>query len=126
MKWTACFAVVVLSLVPAGRLQAQDEPTFDLTITVVGEPGPREKALTEFFGRYFREVRFVDRRGGKPPPPADVVVLDWPQGDHTGGFPMPKPPSPLGPRDSWSTPTVLLGSAGHNLAAAWDVRGGSG
>jgi len=55
----------------------------------------------------------------------DVVLLDWPQSDaaqndrKTGR-------SPLGDRATWSKPTVLLGSAGLNLAAAWKVRGGSG
>ena len=55
----------------------------------------------------------------------DVVLLDWPQSEaaqderKTGR-------SPLGDRATWSKPTVLLGSAGLNLAAAWKVRGGSG
>ena len=34
--------------------------------------------------------------------------------------------SPLGERSRWNTPTVLLGSAGHLLAAPWKVFGGSG
>jgi hypothetical protein len=55
----------------------------------------------------------------------DVVLLDWPQSDlarddRKGGR------SPLGDRDAWSKPTVLLGSAGLNLAVVWKVRGGSG
>ena len=29
-------------------------------------------------------------------------------------------------RDAWGVPTVLIGSAGLNLAAAWEVRGGYG
>lgn len=55
----------------------------------------------------------------------DVVLLDWPQSDSArddrkGGR------SPLGERDGWGKPTVLLGSAGLNLAVVWKVRGGSG
>ena len=34
--------------------------------------------------------------------------------------------SPLGERNRWGKPTVLLGSAGHLLAAPWSVFGGSG
>ena len=55
----------------------------------------------------------------------DVVLLDWGQSDSArddrkGGR------SPLGDRDDWRKPTVLLGSAGLNLAVVWKVRGGSG
>ncbi|HEY1785659.1 MAG TPA: hypothetical protein VGG30_08930 [Pirellulales bacterium] len=53
----------------------------------------------------------------------DVVLLDWPQ---TGDFGRRKPASPLGARDQWNKPTVLLGSAGLKLAMAWDLKGGSG
>ena len=34
--------------------------------------------------------------------------------------------SPLGKREAWHKPTVLLGSAGLNLAVAWKLKGGSG
>jgi hypothetical protein len=62
----------------------------------------------------------------------DVVVLDWSQGDiqfkpaRRAGELERDLPSPLGPRSKWSKPTVLLGSAGHLLAAPWKVFGGSG
>ena len=39
---------------------------------------------------------------------------------------MRKLKSPLGRRDEWEKPTVLLGSAGLNLAVAWKLKGGSG
>ena len=54
----------------------------------------------------------------------DVVLLDWPQGEETRE--MRKLRSPLGSRDEWEKPTVLLGSAGLNLAVAWKMKGGSG
>lgn len=54
----------------------------------------------------------------------DVVLLDWSQADWRGGNPPRK--SPLGERNAWTKPTVLLGSAGLGLATAWDVKGGSG
>jgi hypothetical protein len=56
--------------------------------------------------------------------PFDVVLLDWPQGEETRE--MRKLTSPLGKRDDWKKPTVLLGSAGLNLAVAWKMKGGSG
>src|SRR5688572_7385917 len=55
----------------------------------------------------------------------DVVLLDWPQ-SNTARDERKKGSSPLGERSTWAKPTVLLGSAGLNLAGAWKVRGGSG
>ncbi len=54
----------------------------------------------------------------------DVVLFDWPQGDATRE--MRKLKSPLGTREEWNKPTVLLGSAGLNLAVCWKLKGGSG
>lgn len=56
--------------------------------------------------------------------PFDVVLLDWPQGDETRE--MRSLVSPLGRRDDWAKPTVLVGSAGLNLAVAWQMKGGIG
>jgi len=55
----------------------------------------------------------------------DVVVLDWPQ-SHSNGHDSWDDGSPLGKRGDWHKPTVLLGSAGLNLAVAWKLKGGSG
>ena len=54
----------------------------------------------------------------------DVVLLDWPQSAENRE--MRKLTSPLGKRDGWTKPTVLLGSAGLNLAVAWQMKGGVG
>jgi hypothetical protein len=56
--------------------------------------------------------------------PFDVVLLDWPQGPETQE--MAKLQSPIGPRAGWTKPTVLLGSAGLNLAVVWKLKGGTG
>ena len=56
--------------------------------------------------------------------PCDVGLLDWPQGEETRE--MRKLVSPLGRRGDWAKPTVLLGSAGLNLAVAWQMKGGIG
>jgi hypothetical protein len=55
----------------------------------------------------------------------DVVLLDWGQSDSARDD-RKSGRSPLGERDDWEKPTVLLGSAGLNLAVVWKVRGGSG
>src|SRR5262249_55253273 len=54
----------------------------------------------------------------------DVVLLDWPQGEETREMRTIR--SPLGSREQWAKPTVLLGSAGLNLAVSWKMKGGSG
>lgn len=53
----------------------------------------------------------------------DVVLLDWPQ---NGMDDFPPKTSPLGSREAWNKPTVLLGSAGLKLAVVWKLKGGSG
>ncbi len=54
----------------------------------------------------------------------DVVLLDWPQSGQQRGAWLDG--APLGRRENWHKPTVLLGSAGLNLAVAWKLYGGSG
>ncbi len=52
----------------------------------------------------------------------DVVVLDWSQSEATPRTAV----SPLGEREQWSTPTVMLNSAGLLMAGVWEIAGGSG
>jgi len=58
----------------------------------------------------------------------DVVLVDWQQGDGLMKWMDKKTPvvSPLGARADWTVPTVLIGSAGLNVAASWGVKGGFG
>ncbi|HMC28546.1 MAG TPA: hypothetical protein VKM56_12210 [Verrucomicrobiae bacterium] len=99
------------------------ESTLPLRVLYVGHrPAEFEPVLKT----HFAKVESTRREGFKPQyaNDFDVVVLDWPQSDlarlERGGV------SPLGKRQEWSKPTVLLGSAGLNLAVAWKVNGGSG
>ncbi len=96
----------------------------------------RGRAYARFLGESFTLVKAVDRKTFDPnsaeAKAAEVVVLDWSQMDiehpavrDPGGYEAHLK-SPLGRRDQWSKPTVLLGSAGHLLAAPWRVFGGSG
>jgi hypothetical protein len=84
----------------------------------------RARDFAAFFRRHFAGVEVAERAGFDPRRArgADVVVLDWSQRD-----PRTRPlTSPLGRREKWAKPTVLLGSAGHLLAGAWEVHGGFG
>ena len=104
-------------------------------ILFVGEPDtPRGKAFVGFFQTKFAAVRAAKRFDDLGDLAAvDVVVLDWPQqgADSISEWTQDTEKkaarrSPLGERGAWQMPTVLLGSAGLNLACVWDVRGSSG
>lgn len=88
--------------------------------------GHRAPEFEPFLKSHFAEVRSVSRYEFKPSQANnfDVVLLDWPQSGTTRGAWLDG--SPLGKREDWSKPTVLLGSAGLNLAVAWNLKGGSG
>jgi hypothetical protein len=107
-----------------GRPADPPEP-LPLRLLYVGNAGtPRGRAYAAFLGRRFARVAVAEREGFDPARArdADVVMLDWSQSD-----PRTKPlTAPLGKRAAWGKPTVLLGSAGHLVAGAWEVHGGSG
>jgi hypothetical protein len=96
----------------------------DLKILYVGSE--RTGDFVSFLKKYVADVESRNRSGFKPADAAgfDVVLLDWPQGPETRE--MRKLTSPLGARQQWTRPTVLLGSAGLNLAVSWKLKGGSG
>lgn len=98
-----------------------------LTVLYVGDPdSPRARDFTGFLELNVAKVGTAPRAAfdSKQAVNFDVVVLDWPQSGSTVGAWTQG--SPLGERANWSKPTVLLGSAGLNLAVVWKVRGGSG
>jgi hypothetical protein len=112
----------------AAALPAQPQAPNPQRLCFVGDPASqRAKDFAAFLRGRFAAVELVARADVDPArlQQADVVLLDWPQSDaarnqRAAGW------SPLGERDGWHTPTVLLGSAGLNLAGAWQVRGGFG
>jgi hypothetical protein len=109
----------------AGAVSAAD--LDKLNVLYIGDPGtPRAQHFTGFLGKNVGRVEAASRKDFKPADAAefDVVLLDWPQSDTARD--ERKGRSPLGDRAAWSKPTVLLGSAGLNLAVVWKVRGGSG
>jgi hypothetical protein len=111
--------------------------TRPLRVLYVGNTNTdRGRSYARFLGETFTLVRAVDRKTFDPGSVGDVdaVVLDWSQSDIDHRNDVGKKVSawesnlrsPLGERSRWTKPTVLLGSAGHLLAAPWKVFGGSG
>lgn len=95
----------------------------DLNVLYVGNE--RAADYIDFLKPNVAKIDAETRDAFKPADAAgyDVVLLDWPQ-DGAENFP-PKS-SPLGAREAWSKPTVLLGSAGLKLAVTWKLKGGTG
>jgi hypothetical protein len=123
MSKVAGIAAALLGL--AGVAGAAD--LDGLKVLYIGDMGtPRAQHFTGFLSKNVGRIEATSRRDFKPADAAefDVVLLDWPQSDTARD--EPKGRSPLGDRAAWSKPTLLLGSAGLNLAVVWKVRGGSG
>jgi hypothetical protein len=131
------FPPLLLVLLSAGSGWAIDDAVShrSLRVLYVGNANTdRGRAYTKFLGEQFTLVRSADRTSFDPKSAAaaDVVVLDWSQSDIVRpaagnvSFSERDLKSPLGARSAWNKPTVLLGSAGHLLAAPWKVFGGSG
>jgi hypothetical protein len=107
-----------------GSAAAEPEKKLAFRILYVGNAStPRGNAYAEFLRKYFRQVEAAERKGFEPRRATDfdVVLLDWSQTDRAEGT-----TSPLGPKEAWTKPTVLLGSAGLLLAEAWQIHGAIG
>jgi hypothetical protein len=127
MRTTLSFLAILAScpLALTGQQAADLNPQ---RLAFVGDPAAqRTKAYVAFLQQRFAAVEVFARDHDDPGKlqEADVVLLDWPQSDAARAE-RSRHFSPLGPRANWHTPTVLLGSAGLNLAGAWEVRGGFG
>ena len=111
-----CFSFLTLEAWPS-------ESPVSLRVLYVGH---RPAEFEPHLKPHFAKVESVAREGFQPQSARnfDVVLLDWPQSDEVRK--LRNGTSPLGKREEWSKPTVLLGSAGLNLAVAWKVIGGSG
>jgi hypothetical protein len=88
--------------------------------------GHRSAEFEPFLKAHFAKVESTPREGFQPQSAKDfdVVLLDWPQSDLARQQRIGT--CPLGKREEWAKPTVLLGSAGLNLAVGWKVYGGFG
>lgn len=111
----------LLTLLGLAGLAVAEPEKADLRVLYIGDvSGARGKAYARFLEQHFRHSEAIGRKGFDPKQAAtfDVVLLDWSQRERPE-----KPTSPLGPREAWDRPTVLLGSAGLLLAEAWEIHG---
>lgn len=100
----------------------------DLPVLYLGTvPSERATGYAALLDEYFSKVRVENRETFDPATvkPGTVVILDWSQAD-VDIMNMDAIRSPVGPREAWSHPTVLLGSAGLLLATPWEIAGSSG
>jgi hypothetical protein len=134
MRGLCPIAMLLVAVLPA-RAADFPKPVLPQRVLYVGKPGSdRAREFETFLKRRFANAAVADRDAlnSAATATADVVILDWSQSDAQGNgrleFPYPERTlkSPLGPRDAWGKPTVLIGSAGHLLAACWEIHGGSG
>jgi hypothetical protein len=124
MKNRILMGIAVLAAALSGGLPAQGKELKELRVLYVGAERPEQ--FLPFLQHHVANVESRKRTGFVPADAVgfDVVLLDWPQGEETRE--MRKLKSPLGRREEWNKPTVLLGSAGLNLAVSWKLKGGSG
>lgn len=124
MRWAlVAFGMIVSSgwSLPA----IASEQRLPLRVLYLGnEAKPRATEFVDFLRTRFEHVAARNRDGFDldAADDFDVVLLDWSQSDTKSDRAV----SPLGPRDGWSKPTVLLGSAGHLLPTPWKIIGGAG
>lgn len=120
------FRIVALFLVILATSAAEAGEKTRLKVLFVGATDtPRGKAFADFLSEQFETAKAVARDGFDPKTAADfdVVLLDWRQPDVKD---VGKAESPLGPRDAWTKPLVLIGSAGLLIATPWETSGGYG
>src|SRR5438876_9548833 len=121
MRIAALFLLALATQVLAADLK-------ELSVLYVGERGTsRAAAFTRFLQTNVAQFEISARKTFDTSNARrfDVVLLDWPQSE-TVRQEWEQGRAPLSDRDKWQKPTVLLGSAGLNLAVVWKVRGGSG
>lgn len=121
-SWGVTLAAGLILLASAGAADLNL-----LKVLYVGEPGTaRAREFEGFLKLNCGNVAVVSRRGFQRDQAKDfdVVLLDWPQSSRVNGAEPTR--SPLGDREKWAKPTVLLGSAGLLTAEVWEVKGGFG
>ena len=120
MKTLLLFLMLALAGTGSGHA---GETVLPLRVLYIGH---RPDEFAPLLKEHFATVETVAREQFQPKQVEafDVVLLDWPQSSvpHDAWLDG----APLGKREDWHKPTVLLGSAGLNLAVAWKLHGGSG
>lgn len=127
--------VVSAMLLALTMSSARPAEKYNLKVLYVGKAdSPRAREYVQFLEMHFIRATSASREGFDPAAAADVdvVLLDWPQEPviYDARNPQGTGPAgvsvPLGARESWVKPTVLLGSAGERIAAPWKLSGGYG
>ncbi|HEX6811656.1 MAG TPA: hypothetical protein VF384_08550 [Planctomycetota bacterium] len=111
---------------------AAQDPSLNrkLHVAFVGDlESARGADFVQFLRQQFARVDSVERKTCTPDQlrTADVVVLDWAQ--EIMAWSQDKTMArhnPLGVLARWDRPTVMIGSAGLNLAADWNLPGTEG
>jgi len=119
-----CALLVCFSLL---GLVARGAEKVPLDVLYIGEvSSERGRAFKDFLEQHFQSVRTapIIESDSVDAGDVDVVLLDWAQ--NGTDFGMPKSTSPLGKREQWSKPTVLMNSAGLLMAMRWNLIGGGG
>ena len=114
-----CLAIIPL---------AADDEKQDLSVLYIGDPGnERGQAFCDFLEAQFADVKSVHRDDFESgmEPDFDVALLDWGQYD-IDNRQLSKLTSPIGSRDDFETPLVLLGSAGLLISVPWQTNGSWG
>lgn len=124
--------LLAVCLFAASVLAQEPSANPRLHIAFVGKlDSERGKSFVQFLRQQFARVTPVAIEGCAPEKlrTADVVVLDWEQADGVMAWLNDKQKAhdnPLGTVDRWDRPTVLIGSAGLNVAADWNLPGTHG
>jgi hypothetical protein len=134
MRRLLSIALGVVVSAPCGASADTPRAALLRVLYVGDKETDRARAYAAFLDEAFILSNVVDRRTFDPASVVnvDVVILDWPQDDlaeSRGGNASPwerEVRSPLGDRRAWRVPTVLLGTAGHQLALAWKTIGANG
>ena len=122
MRWQIGLALAMLLLRPCPAV----EPGTLKVLYLGNATSARAADFKAFLSTNVARIEVAARAGFDPAQASqfDVVLLDWPQSESRGEFPPKK--SPLGERDAWTKPMLLLGSAGLHMSIVWDVKGGFG
>lgn len=127
-------ALSSLALLLAAGPQETADPTprghgqLPLSVLYLGDVDKdRAQAFVEFLSRHFTYAEAIHRDlfAFEDAEDFDVVLLDWSQSE-VDLMAMDKIESPLGAREEWTKPLVLLDSAGLLMAGPWELQGSWG
>ena len=131
------FALPCLALLLAGgspsslRAEASSvapDGKLPLNVLYVGDTERnRAHAFAGFLSEHFQGSEAIHRDLFEPADAEDfdVVLLDWSQTE-VDLMAMDELESPLGSREEWTKPLVLLDSAGLLMAGPWELQGSWG